>query len=457
MTRTLSSLVLICALALSACGGEGARSGPSAGGSALLPEIVSGNLTGSPIKHVIIMIQENRSFDNLFAHYGHGADGASEGKCVYLGTTKTHVYRLVKSHLIAPVAGNYAWGNFTHDVDGGKMDGFCNAIASGYGKVPYEYVDPTEIAPYWSIAQQYVLGDRMFSTMGSGSLEAHQDLIRGDTVWKTNPSESIVDNPAPPWGCDSARGEKTSLLRYDGTYLRQQGPYPCFRWKTLRDLLDAKGVSWKYYSPITMVAGSNGGIWNAFLAIDQVYHGREWTTNVTNSPPYEMQIFTDIKNGKLPAVSWLIPDAYNSDHAGETQDYGPSWVASVVNAVGQSPYWNDTAVVVVWDDWGGWYDHVVPPKFNYYGGGIRVPCLIVSAYSRKGYVDHTTWAFGSILRYVEDTFALGRLGTTDTTSTSIRDAFDYGRPPRTFVPIASAKSKDFFLHQAPSMHAVDTQ
>ncbi len=447
--RTCLSTILLCAVA--ACGGSVAP--PASSG--FVPGADAARATGaSPIKHVVIVIQENRSFDNFFATYP-GADGATHGLCKYHGTTKTFSVALQKKPLLATQAAGYAYGNFLGDSDGGKMDGFCGKKTS-HSFVPYQYVDPQQIQPYWAIANQYVLADRMFQTMGTGSFEAHQDLIRGDTA--LNASESVVDNPnQTPWGCDSPVGTVTNLLESTGQVLPAKGPYPCYTWTTLRDLLDKKGVSWRYYSPITMAPGSNGGIWNAFLAIRQVYSGPEWKTNVTNAYPYEKQIFTDITKGQLPAVSWVIPDAYNSDHEGVKYDYGPGWVSSVVNAVGQSKYWDSTAIVIVWDDWGGWYDHVPPLKLNYYSSGFRVPCLIVSPYARKGYVDHTQYAFGSILRYVEDTFSLGRLGTTDTISNSIRDAFDYGQAPRAFTPIPAAQSKSFFVHQAPSMLPVDTQ
>ena len=146
----------------------------------------------------------------------------------------------------------------------------------------------------------------------------------------------------------------------------------------------------------------SGSLWNAFDAIKAVRYGTEWQTNVTKS---EKEIFKDISNGTLPAMSWLIPDNTNSDHPGSGSDTGPSWVASVVNAVGESNYWSSTAVIVVWDDWGGFYDHVPPPFLDNWGGvGFRVPMLVVSAYAHKGtssqggYVSHTQYEFGSILR-----------------------------------------------------------
>ncbi|MGB6518440.1 MAG: alkaline phosphatase family protein [Candidatus Cybelea sp.] len=240
-----------------------------------------------------------------------------------------------------------------------------------------------DIKPYWSMAKHYVLGDHMFPTQASGRFTAHQDLIRGGT--ELNSYETLIDFPTDgPWGCDAPPGVVTSLLTSSGQYLANQGPTPCFTYNTMRDLLDAKGVQWKYYTPTITTHG--GDLWNAFDAIKAVRYGSEWTANIS-SP--ETNIFKDISGNALPAVSWVIPDGQNSDHPAQQSwgiktDTGPSWVASIVNAVGQSQYWNSTAIVVVWDDWGGFYDHVAPPQLDYTGLGFRVPLLVVSPYAKPG-------------------------------------------------------------------------
>jgi phospholipase C len=190
-----------------------------------------------------------------------------------------------------------------------------------------------------------------------------------------------------------------------------------------------------------------------------VRYGPEWTTNIS-SP--ETNIFQDISNNALPAVSWVIPDGQNSDHPaqgywGIKTDTGPAWVAQVVNAVGESPYWDSTAIVVVWDDWGGWYDHVAPPQLDYTGLGFRVPMLVVSSYAKKGYVSHTEYESGSIVRFVEDTFNLGQLGTSDVRATSVGNVLNFNKAPRTFKPISAKQSKAYFLHEHPSNMPVDTE
>jgi phospholipase C len=354
---------------------------------------------------------------------------------------------------------SHGYGAFKVSYDNGKMDGFNRVLygANQTGTYPYQYVDPAQLQPLWAIARQYVLADHMFQTQASGSFTAHQDLIRGNTA--LNDTQSVIDNPSAfPWGCDAPPGTVTSLLTSSRQYLPNQGPRPCFYWHTMRDLLDAKRLSWKYYAPSV---GEGAVFWNAFDAIHAVRRGPEWATNISTP---EKRVFADISSGALPAVSWIVPDSYNSDHLGENKsDTGPSWVAAIVNAVGGSAYWNSTAIVVVWDDWGGLYDGVRPPQLAYDGLGFRVPCLIVSPYARiaagakAGYISHTQYEFGSILRFVEDTWTLGSLGTSDARATSIADAFDFTQAPRAFVPIAAKYSRSYFEHQAPSGQPVDNE
>ncbi len=447
----MAFLVSIVAIALAACGGGAA--GVNGSPNVSLPAMDAGPATssGTPIKHIVIVIQENRSFDNLFARYP-GADGATEGKN-YNGQTVELTAHALTSNLVLNNS-HLAW---ITDYDNGKMDGFGLVYVNGHRcTCAYQYVKKSAIQPYWTMAKQYVLADHMFQTQSSGSFTAHQDLIRGDTA--INSYESLVDFPSDgPWGCDAPPKTKTTLLTNTGQYLMNKGPFPCLSYATLRDLLDAKSVSWKYYTPTIVTHGGN--LWNAFDAISAVRNGQEWQTNVS-SP--ETNIFSDIAKNSLPAVSWIVPDGQNSDHPaqkdwGPNKDTGPSWVSQIVNAVGESGYWNSTAVIVVWDDWGGWYDHVAPPQLDYNGLGFRVPMIVVAPYAKIGYVSHTQYEFGSILKFVEDTFNLGRLGTTDTRATSIDDAFDFTQSPRTFVPIQSKYSKTYFLQQRPSNEPVDTE
>lgn len=438
-------LIAFCfALALAGCKGNLASPG---GASSLPPAAHANSTTVNPITHIVIMIQENRSYDNLFATYP-GGNGATQGK-MHNGQT----IPLKETQLTSPLLPSNGYQAFVVDYDGGKMDGWDLVYVSDRKcpKCVYKYVNPSQTQPYWSIAQNYVLADNMFATTFSGSFNGHQDLIRGDTA--INSTQSLIDFPThAPWGCDAQQGTTTPLITSAGKYI-QNGPFPCETYETLRDLLDAKGISWKYYTPQTIGGTLAGAYWNAFDAIHDVRYGPEWQTNIS-SP--EKNVFKDISKGKLPAVSWVIPDGANSDHSGfGRHDTGPSWVAQVVNAIGTSKYWNTTAVVVVWDDWGGWYDHVAPQQLDYTGLGVRVPMLIVSPYARQNVVSHTQYEFGSVLKFVEDTFNLGRLGTTDTRANSISDAFDFTQSPRQFNPIPAKYSKSFFERQPPSNVPVD--
>ncbi|MBV8198496.1 MAG: hypothetical protein JO263_10200 [Candidatus Eremiobacteraeota bacterium] len=424
------------------------------------------------ISHVVIMIQENRSFDDLFATFP-GADGTRWGKYEHRGRVK-----LQSVDLVGLCDWGHSYGDYLKDYNNGKMNGFGGEGGGprcpGYaGRRVYQYVNPTEIAPYWDIASQYVLADHTFQTEGSGSFTAHQDLIRGATTYDKFAVKSLVDFPSQhPWGCDAKPGTKTSRLVWNGKSLVREynlGPFPCTKdfpyagqyYPTLRDSLDAKSVSWKYYTPSTRGVGA---LWNAFDLVAAVRYGPEWTNNIPGRPNFQNQIFYDISSNSLPAVSWVIPDDKSSDHPGPTNDQGPSWVASVVNAIGQSPYWQSTAIIIVWDDWGGFYDHVPPPFFDHWGGlGFRVPMLVVSAYARQtsptkpSYISHTNYEFGSILKFAEDTFGLSRLGTTDIRANSISDCFDFTRSPRTFQKIPSQYSKEYFLKEKPSGRPIDSE
>jgi phospholipase C len=440
-------LVSACALAmLAGCGGGGGGGTQSSGPQPSLPPAKDGKY----FKHVVIIIQENRTFDNLFATFP-GADGTTVGR-IHTGAT----IPLVKSPLV-PSPNLTPYNSYApywlEDYNDGKMNGFDLAgIGGNPGTYVYRYVDPAQIQPYWSLAKRYVLADHMFQTQGSGSFTGHQDLIAGGT--SIDSSHDIIDFPSlRPWGCDAPQGTTTHLITKDNVY--SKGPFPCLSYPTLRDTLDAKGLTWRYYTP--QIGGLfDGNLWVAFGAIRAVRYGPEWGTNVVWP---ETKVFQDIEHDTLPAVSWVIPDFQNSDHPGSSSDTGPSWVAQIVNEIGKSPAWKSTAIVIVWDDWGGWYDHVPPPKPITFGGlGFRVPMIVVSPFAKKGYVMRDRYEFGSIIKLVEDNWSLPRLGTTDVRAASfLNDAFDFKQPPRPFAQIPARYSRRFFGDQKPSNKPVDTE
>ncbi len=453
----------------------GGCGGAPYGGSPLLRAAAPRRATASPIAHVVLLIQENRSFDDLFATFP-GADGATRGKerVRQSGTWVDQWVTLAPHSLVMSTDIGHCRYAYLTAYDGGKMDGFnlepkgiCprNSTTGGptIGTLAYQYVNPAQIKPYWAMAEQYALADRTFQTQGSGSFTAHQDLIRGNTAIETG--ASLVDTPnGMPWGCDAHSVVVTDLLTTALKFEEDKGPYPCTSkfpssgnaYKTLADLLDAKGVNWKYYSPC-FVASPHcnndcttcaGALLNAFDVIWTVRNGSEWGTNV--SMP-QSNILRDVAKGALPAVSWVIPSDNDSDHPGTAVDRGPEWVASVVNAIGKSQYWDSTAIVVVWDDWGGLYDHVKPAFLDRKGGlGFRVPMIVISPYVPQGEIAHTQYEFGSILKYIEQNWGLGSLETTDQRSTSIVNIFDYHQAPRAFTPIPSKYSGQHFLEEPPS-------
>jgi phospholipase C len=477
---TFVSLVLIAVLGVAACSNGASSSIPSSAAARQVSRFSPLSSGSTPIQHIVLIVQENRTMNNLFATF-HGANGATVGYELVSGQKRKITLKEVA--LAGQQNLNHSYGGFLQAYNNGAMDGFNLVKFPSNGRTekgaPYVYVNPGDIAPYWTMAEQYGLANNMFTTQGSASFPAHQDLIRGGTCISSaaacsNPSSasvSLIDNPpygSGAWGCDSTPGTVTSLITNKLRVERGSGPFPCtsvfpyypYSYETLRDLLDGRSLSWKYYTP---ALGSSGQIWNAFDVIAPVRNGPEWNTNVS-SP--ETNIFSDISNGTLANMSWVIPDGANSDHPEKCGcDTGPSWVASVVNAIGNSQYWNSTAIIITWDDWGGFFDNVTPPlpRDNQGGPGLRVPLIVVSPYSKigsgsqGGYISNTFYEFGSIIRYVEDNFNLGRLGTTDGSSNSISDMLDYNQSPRQFQTIGSKYSRSFFLHRKPSRLPVDEQ
>ncbi len=454
-TRVLSGAALaIMAGCSQATGSSGSPVVPGPGQSAATNQVP----IGTYIKHVVVIIQENRSFENFFAGWP-GADAPMYGwyrSCrtckpfkVKLHVTGFKGYDLVHSYQAAVA-----------DYDGGKMDGFGlpllgNRQISGYH--PYAYVRHSLIEPYITMASQYTLADRMFPTELGGSFTAHLDLVAGTT--NISQTRALVDQPTgSPWGCDAPVGTWTWTVD-TRRVIKPNGPYPCLaHFRTMADVLNTAGISWKYYEP---PINDGQGSWSAFDAIRDIREGTTWSTGVLGATP-QIDVLTDPGKGALPSVAWVTPEFHDSDHLDSQSDTGPSWVAAVVNAIGQSQYWNSTAIVIVWDDWGGWYDNVPPPQKDFVGLGIRVPCLIISPYARSNYVSHTQYEYGSILKFIEETFDLSPLGPeshgyTDSRANSLVDAFDFTQQPRAFTKIPAPYPASHFLHETPSYKLPDNE
>jgi phospholipase C len=440
------SAVFAAAIAgLTACSFAGRSSPPSqpyvpfAAPNALF---ASGNAIGlGKIEHVVIVIQENRSFDNLFQGYP-GADTVMRGK-----DSKNRWIPLKPVSLATVYQIDHSSDAMFEDCDGTgelpgtqcRMNGFDQESVEG-GPLrlsQYVYVPHTETKPYFAMAHEWVLSDRTFASQLDESFVAHQYLIAAQ-------AHDAVNVPLGAWGCTGDKRDVVGTIEPDRTY----GGYerPCFNYKTLGDELDAAGLPWRFYtSEVVSPTGGTAGLWSAYRAVRHIRRGPDWKKDVITP---QSSFLTDVKNGTLSAVTWITPLCDDSDHVACGGGYGPSWVASIVNTVGKSKFWNSTAIFVLWDDWGGLYDHVPPIHRNYDGTGFRVPMLMISPYAKKDYVSHVVYETASVLTFAEDVFGLPRLAAADARAASpAADCFDFSQGPRAFVPIKAPKAPSFFLHQ----------
>ncbi|HTU83192.1 MAG TPA: alkaline phosphatase family protein [Candidatus Acidoferrales bacterium] len=449
MKAAFACMVALVASAPAGCSPNGLGTGASGSLGSLPPVAMQARRKfSSPIRHVVIVIQENRSFDNLFAGFPNAdaptSGTMSNGQTIALQPTTLGAIDICHDYV-----------NAIGDYDGGKMDGFdltCTAQSKTAGTYPYSYVEHHYIRPYWRMAEEYTLADHMFPPIWGASYTGHLSLIAGTA--SLTPTASLINQPPGNiWGCDAAPGTNTETLN-TALHTEWDGPFPCLtQFATMADTLDGAHVSWRYYAPQL----SSNGLWSEFDGIKDVRYGPDWANVISPSP----QFLTDVAAGKLAGVTWVVPDWLYSDHAGGGSQ-GPSWVAAVVNAVGQSKFWKSTAIFVVWDDWGGWYDNVPPPQIDYRGLAIRVPCIVISPYVKPHTVSHTQYEFGSILKFVEETFGLPPLGPTsagytDTRANSIIDSFDFTMTPRTFRHIQAPLPPSTFLNEKPSGRAPDDE
>jgi phospholipase C len=427
------------ALCLCACVNNARGTTVSSFENAFVPLRQLQRATTTPIKHVVFIIQENRSFNDLFMGYPH-ATTANYGY-------DTHGRKIALQPIVLETQWDlpHSLGAFVEDCRGtGKlrgtdcrMDGWSEEHAFGISVPPdpaYGYVPRNEIEPYWTMAKQYVLADRMFQSQLDGSFVAHQYAVAAY-------ADRAVDLPSTQWGCEGGRTDTVATLTAQRTV--GKSIVTCFDIPSIATEADAAGVSWRFYA-----AGIDdfGGIWSSYQAERPIYDGADWKTHVINPPE---QFLTDVGEGRLASITWITPTYENSDHAGLMSKAGPAWVASVVNAIGESKFWKNTAIFITWDDWGGWFDPVKPVHEDYDGLGFRVPLLIISPYARQGSVTHVQYETASVLRFMEDDFGLGQLAASDTRAkdpADDTDAFDFGQPPRAFKRIGGSKPASYWLH-----------
>jgi phospholipase C len=399
------------------------------------------------ITHIVYIVQENRSFDNLFQGYP-GADTVASGKNSKGRTIALAPISLAKDYSIDHSAqAMFAACDGTGKLPGTncRMDGFNKEFAAfGPRNSQYAYVPHSESKPYFDMAHEWVLADRMFQSQLDESFVAHQYVIAAQAAWSVN-------LPTGKWGCDG-KGDTVQTITKDRNVF---GPNigPCFDYRTLGDELDQAKLSWRFYASAYGSASSgDGAVWSSYQAIRHIVHGPDWKNVI--SPNWKF--FTDVRAGTLANFTWITPVCADSDHVNCGGGYGPSWVAALVNTVGKSKFWNSTAIFVQWDDWGGLYDHVPPPYAGRDGLGFRVPLIVISPYARQNHVSHVQYETASVLRFAEDLFGLRHLATADARATSpAQDCFDFSKPPRAFVKIKAPHPPRFFMHQYSEYEAPD--
>ena len=364
-----------------------------------------------PIKHVVFIIKENHSFDSLFARF----PGATGTKTAMVGDTRKKL-GVLPDHL--PFDIDHGPSDAVRAVDGGRMDQFYKL--GGARQYGHDYSDAAytrnEIPDYWAYARQYALADHFFSTIMGPSFPNHLATIAGT-------SGGVIGNPpsglSSSWGCDAPSSARAEVRAPDGTISYQ---YPCFDFKTVGDEASAAGISWRDYSaqPFT-----SGYVWDAFDAIRHIRYGRLWAQA---DVPFT-RFTADVKRQQLPAITWLTTNLAFSEHPPASMCAAENWTAEQVNAIMRSRYWKSTAIVLTWDDFGGFYDQIAPPVINNVGFGPRVPAIVISPYARSGFVAHTTYDFGSILSFIEDVFRLPHLAGNNLSVPSISGMFNFKKKP----------------------------
>jgi phospholipase C len=378
--------------------------------------------TATPIKHVVFLIKENRTFDNMFGMFP-GADGATTGMDQGQERPLTQAPdRLPEDIKHCYECALQAWNE-------GKMDGFAT-ISEWADKYAYTQFRPEDLPAYWHWAQRFVLADNFFASAQGPSFPNHLYTIAAQSGGThENP---IQDLPTlrerhrdtglfKAWGCDSLPDSYVPVEDREGNV---KNVPPCFDFLTEGDLLTEAGIPWAYYSATNM---QNGYLWSAY---DAIRHIRE-DPAVWQSHIFPVDDFVQhVDSGLLPPVTWVTPRFELSEHPEYSFCHGQNWTTEVVNAIMASSLWKDTAVFITWDDYGGLYDHVPPPQVDRFGFGIRVPLLLISPYAKDGFVDHTLGEFSSVLRFIENNWGLTQLTERDRAADDFTTAFDFTQAPR---------------------------
>jgi phospholipase C len=401
--------------------------------------VPSGDPTGKrdtrwPIKRVMYVMLENRSFNNLFGRFP-GVRGTT------VGLAEGKERPLIRCPDWLP-------GDLPHDraaylncFNGGTLDGFGSGI---YGpNYAYTIFDEQQIPNYWFWAREFSLSENFFSSAAGPSYPNHFYMVAGT-------SGGTIDNPEnirirgmedgrkfKSWGCDAVGDEvyvfvkdaKGNLTKHD----------TCFNIPSVGEQLSHEGVDWAFYSA---VPGQAGYFWNAYNGVANVFHTDLWHEHVRPVSG----LIDDINKGALPAVSWVTPRFELSDHPPFSTGHAHNWVTDIVNAVMKSDLWKQTAIFLTWDEWGGFYDQIVPPAVDDVGLGIRVPLLTISPYTRRGLIDTEVGEFSTPLRFIADNWGLDYLTPRIANAHNFEHTFDFsGRPrgPRISARRAPAFGKAF--------------
>ena len=382
------------------------------------------------IRHVVIIMQENRSFDSYFGTYP-GADGIP-GLAGNSGTLPC-IPDPALQHCVQPyhnttksnLGGPHTHSDAIGDINGGKMDGFVareelartqyctlhvgSAYCSSASKRPdvMGYHNKREIPNYWAYARNFVLQDHMFQSNSSWSLPAHLFLVSGWSARCTKKGDPMSCQPAV-----QAPGAPP------GTSENPNGKPPDYAWTDLTWLLHRYHVGWGYY----VAKGHEPDCTNSRMFCAPVPQNSK-TTGIVNPLPWFSDVHEDhqlsnlrpltsferaAKAGKLPAVSWVAPTQSVSEHPPALITKGQAYVTGLINMIMHGPDWKSTAIFLAWDDWGGFYDHVQPPTVDGQGYGLRVPALVISPYAKRGHVDHQVLSFDAYLKFIEDDFLHGQ-------------------------------------------------
>jgi phospholipase C len=375
--------------------------------------------TRTPIKHVVFLIMENRSFDNVFGRYP-GADGAVRADDH--GTMRPLTQASLQRAHDLP----HCYNCNIASIDGGAMDGFNQTVYADQGAFTQFHKD--QITAYWNWAKRYAIADHFFASAIGPSFPNHMYSIAAtsggalDNPWQPPPTlvQMQQEGYAKSWGCDIARDGYVEVVDPEGYMVKVS---PCFDFETEGDLLNAKDIPWAYYAATNSQLGY---IWSAYSAIDRYRNNADlWAQHIR---PVD-DVVRDIQADRLPPVTWITPRFQLSQHPEYNFCWGQNWTIQVMNALMRSGQWKNTLVVMTWDDYGGFYDHVPPVRLDSNGLGIRVPAMIISPYARSGTVDHTMYEFSSVLRFIEDNWGLTQLTRRDRIADGLGGALDFSQTP----------------------------